>query len=284
MNLNDAVGNLVERGVLAVPPESVERLSGGTASDVYLLHCKGSGFIIKFNTQAVIERERCYLELYSDLDILPELEYSDPAHGYLVYSYIKSSRIQGAVIKEKVLPEVVRELLNHSRPVNGSAGFGWVDEPSQSWRDFQLSETGFSRARIGSRLSEDDHDFIEKIAGSLDMGNEVRLLHGDCGFHNFIFRDGRMTGIIAPTPVYGHPVYDLVYAFCSTPEDRSPETIESAASLLDGAGAIDKRMLHAQVLVALYIRLEMSLIHQPEVFDEYLEAWHEWKDRVSINS
>lgn len=284
MSLNDTVDHLVEKGVLAGPPESVERLSGGTASDVYLLHFKGSRIIIKFNTQTVIEKEQCYMELYSGLDILPELEYSDSAHGYIVYSYIKSSRIPEAVSKEQVLLEVVRKLLNHSREPESAAGFGWVGEPAESWSDFQLSETGFSKEYIGSRLSEDDHDFIEKIAGSLDMGNEVRLLHGDCGFHNFIFKNGRLTGIIDPTPVYGHPVYDLVYAFCSSPDDLSPDTIEFAASQLDGAGAVDKRMLYAQVLVTLYIRLETSLIHQPEAFDEYMEAWHEWKRRVSINS
>ena len=35
-------------------------------------------------------------------------------------------------------------------------------------------------------------------------------------------------GVIDPLPVLGDPIYDLIYAFCSTPEDVTKETIDYA--------------------------------------------------------
>lgn len=39
------------------------------------------------------------------------------------------------------------------------------------------------------------------LAKSKDAGVARYLLHGDFGFHNVLFKEGRLTGIIDPTPV-----------------------------------------------------------------------------------
>ena len=47
-------------------------------------------------------------------------------------------------------------------------------------------------------------------------------------FDNFIFRENRLYGVIDPLPSLGDPLYDLIYAFCSTPEDLTKEAIDYA--------------------------------------------------------
>jgi aminoglycoside phosphotransferase (APT) family kinase protein len=104
---------------------------------------------------------------------------------------------------------------------------------------------------------------------------EPYLLHGDCGVHNFIFQGGHLSGVIDPTPIIGDPLYDLIYAFCSSPDDLSKETIDFAVSYL-----LHKRdnKLYQDVIIGLYLRLGTCRKHHPNDFEEYLKAWSYWKD------
>jgi len=61
---------------------------------------------------------------------------------------------------------------------------------------------------------------------------EPFLLHGDCGVHNFIFNDNQLSGVIDPSPITGDPLYDFIYAFCSSPDELSKETIDLVVSYL----------------------------------------------------
>ena len=65
-----------------------------------------------------------------------------------------------------------------------------------------------------------------------DIEREPFLLHGDCRIHNFTFNDRQLVNLIDPTPVIGNPFYDLIYTFCSTPDDFKKTNIDSAVSLL----------------------------------------------------
>ncbi len=105
-------------------------------------------------------------------------------------------------------------------------------------------------------------------------------MHGDCGVHNFIFNDGELFGVIDPIPVIGDPIYDLIYAFCSSPDDLTKETIDSAVSQLMIKKEKNIPFLYEEVIIGLYLRLGTCIKHHPHDFEEYLKAWYYWKDLI----
>jgi aminoglycoside phosphotransferase (APT) family kinase protein len=102
------------------------------------------------------------------------------------------------------------------------------------------------------------------------------LLHGDTGVHNFVFHDRALVGVIDPSPVIGPILYDFLYAFCSSPDDLSAETLLGAYRLLRNK-PVDERRLIEEAAVQLYCRIGICLMHHPQDRDAYLDAWAHWK-------
>jgi hypothetical protein len=162
-------------------------------------------------------------------------------------------------------------------------GWGWTDELTDSWRGFLLNEIIEANRILDSHLEKDEFTFVLNLLESPkrnSLDREPFLLHGDCGVHNFIFNDGQLRGVIDPTPVIGDPLYDLIYAFCSSPDDLTKETINSAVSHL--IVKVDKinSILYEEVIIGLYLRLRTCIKHHPNDFEEYLKAWYYWKDII----
>ena len=86
--------------------------------------------------------------------------------------------------------------------------------------------------------------------------------------------------MIDPTPVFGEPLYDLIYAFCSSPDDLTKETINSAASHLIIKGNKSEQLLYEEVLIGLYLRLATCIRHHPNDLEDYLKAWNYWKNII----
>ncbi|WP_237690810.1 phosphotransferase [Paenibacillus caui] len=127
---------------------------------------------------------------------------------------------------------------------------------------------------IGDRLALQEHDRVAELLDTADSSLRY-LLHGDCGVHNFLFSQGKLAGVIDPTPVVGDPVYDLIYAFCSSPDELRPDIIRPSMERL--SAALHKSYdLKSEVLVGLYFRLDACIRHHPKDLDAYLEAWSNW--------
>lgn len=174
----------------------------------------------------------------------------------------------------------MKGLLNNYKPAPKDTGWGWANQPADSWQSFQLNEIVIASKTIASLLDTEDHQFVYNLVKNNNMDSRAFLLHGDCGMHNFIFNGGQLSGVIDPTPVIGDPIYDFIYAFCSSPDDLTKETIDSGVKHLLMNSEINSLILYEQVIIALYIRLETSIIHHPNDFEEYLKAWYYWKDII----
>ncbi|WP_175537603.1 phosphotransferase, partial [Mycobacterium tuberculosis] len=111
-------------------------------------------------------------------------------------------------------------------PVSTDKGWGWADQPNSSWRSFLRNEVSEKYKIIGSNLGNEDHNLVVNLVNNIKSEKNQFLLHGDCGVHNFIFESVQLKGVIDPTPVVGDPLYDLIYAFCSSPDDLTKETID----------------------------------------------------------
>lgn len=283
MNIEKVVNELLYYSVFRTSPTEYIKLKGGTASDVYHVTVDEKEYVIKSNKKEVIESEANFLKAYKELKYLPDLIFIDKKYQYFVYTFIKGTTDYTGLNKKETLNIVVEELLNHYKSTDKKDMWGWENAPVQSWNEFQIKEVSYAREMIGNKLSADEHSFIHFLAEKTDVKGNSYLLHGDCGFHNFIFEQNQLIGVIDPTPVLGKPIYDLIYAFCSTPNDLTKEIIESTAKKLKSY-PFNKRNVYEQVLIGLYIRLETCLVHHPEDFSKYKEAWKYWMELVKNES
>lgn len=223
-----------------------KKLSGGTTSELYLLQ---SRYVIKQNEPQVLKAEAVFLKEYSENQLLPTLIYEEPQNNYIVYSYIKGESIYNRKYKRELLIELVQNIFNHYKIVETEGKWGWADEPSSSWKEFLLQRASGATTILKNSLTEEDHELIYTLIKNKksETVNQPYLLHGDCGVHNFIFEESKLTGVIDPTPVIGPRLYDLIYAFCSSPDDLKIETIEAAANTL----LEDTKNLYEDVLIGL---------------------------------
>ncbi|MCM3664879.1 aminoglycoside phosphotransferase family protein [Mesobacillus subterraneus] len=251
------------------------KLSGGTVSEIYLVN---SNLVVKANNPKIVEAEAVFLDYYSGISLLPRLFYKHSENEYLVYSYIKGKPYHPRNNKQELLISLVKNVLNQYKASSWESRWGWIDEPAESWKDFIVSRISEAENNLQFTLLAEDHKLVHSLInkqGRYSTENPF-LLHGDCGVHNFIFEDGELCGVIDPSPVIGPPVYDLIYAFCSSPDSLTKETIDSAAIHLLEKG----ELFNEEILVGLYLRISTCIKHHPEDLNEYLAAWEYWKKIV----
>ena len=284
MDIKTIIDEITSIGIIETIVET-KQLSGGTTSKLYLLRDSANNkYVVKFNEPHVLQAESHYLAFYKNVDFLPDLLYAEPAFRYIVYSFVAGAVDYPRKNKKEMLQILVQQLVKQYRSVEEPAGWGWADELTDSWQSFLLSRANESSTILKTYLEKEDHDVVLDLIKSPNRDCELTkpyLLHGDCGVHNFIFTEEKLTGVIDPTPVYGEPLYDLIYAFCSSPDDLTKETIQSAASLLKVYENKNDRLLYEEVLIGLFFRMATCVRHHPEDFEEYLKTWDYWRNIVN---
>ncbi|MGP4081093.1 phosphotransferase [Pseudalkalibacillus sp. R45] len=274
MDIQDIIIDLRNKKIVSVSQQA-ERLSGGTTSEVYLL----DQYVVKINKPSVLKSESYFMTFYKDIELLPEVIYEDPLHCYLVIPFIKGSISHGRINKRNTLIKLVNSLINHYQADPDKQGWGWADKPVDSWKNFLVDRAVESHQILSSILTDEDFEWVMDLVNQADRYNRIvtpYLLHGDCGVHNFIYNEVELCGVIDPTPVFGEPLYDLIYAFCSSPDDLTQEMIESAADHLVDRN-FTRNELHEEVVIGLYLRIATCVLHHPNDLDEYLQAWAYWK-------
>ncbi|MQR94429.1 aminoglycoside phosphotransferase family protein [Fictibacillus phosphorivorans] len=277
MNIEKIIEELILREIIDKEPTECKPLNGGTVSELYLLYINEKKYVVKSNEPAVVESEAHFLIQYKESDLLPNLIFVEESYQYLVYSFVDGSTEYIRDNKRDMLINLVRGLLNDYKIANNHMGWGWADQPSDSWKGFLMDKIKEAKEMIGFRLDYEDYEYISNLVQKMSTDIQPYLLHGDCGVHNFIFNEGTLCGVIDPTPVIGDPIYDLIYAFCSSPDNLSKETIDSAMSdfMIEGKNT---PFLYDRVMIGLYIRLGICIKHHPHNFEEYLKAWYYWRD------
>ncbi|XQY90044.1 phosphotransferase [Metabacillus sp. HB246100] len=277
MDLHHIIDQLITTNILPSRPTSYEQLNGGTVSELYRLNLDELKLVVKKNNPQMIKSEADFLRAYKEVDLLPKLLFVDSSYEYIVYSYIEGRTKYVQKNKKDTLQALVCGLLNNYQPVESSWGWGWMDEPSDSWQEFILHEIDEANKLLLSQLDSHYYKLVVNLVKKMPKRDLPFLLHGDCGIHNFIFTKNQLSGVIDPSPVLGDPLYDLIYAFCSSPHDLTTKTIDGAATLLKCTKQISQEKLYEEVLIVLYLRLAKCLKHHPSDFQEYLEAWDDWE-------
>lgn len=281
MKIENIISELHKRNVIPAKPTGCEKLSGGTVSELYLLTVEGRKYVLKLNDPEVTQSEALYLEAYKEIKLTPKLLYVDPSFTYIVYSFIDGSTVLKGADKGEVLKGLAEGLLNQYQFAQPQSGWGWADAPSASWQDFFRNEIKEAQNVIGSRMEEAGHQLAAELVEKVGNDATPYLLHGDCGFHNFIFTEQGLAGVIDPAPVIGDPLYDFVYAFCSSADDLTKDTFDSAILYLKAAKDKEEAALYGNLLIGLYLRIASCSKHHPADLPLYFAAWSEWQKELA---
>ncbi|MGG3564355.1 aminoglycoside phosphotransferase family protein [Neobacillus rhizosphaerae] len=281
MDIERIIGDLISKSIIPTSAVKCEPLKGGTVSQLYLLsNSNGARFVVKGNEPQILQAEANFLDFYKDINLLPKLLYVEESNQYMVYEFISGFTKYNRNNKRGLLISIVKQLLNQYKQVPNPIGWGWADEPTESWQMFLLQRVKEATNMVGSYLEKEDINLVVKLVNSPNrksITSSPFFLHGDLGVHNFVWNAEQLTGVIDPAPVFGEPLYDLIYAFCSSPEDLTAEVIESAASHLSNKERKSAHFLYEEVLIGLYLRIASCVKHHPHDLDDYLNAWGYWK-------
>ncbi|PFR61175.1 aminoglycoside phosphotransferase [Bacillus cereus] len=280
MDISIITAQLVKEKVISHYPNSVKALNGGTTSTIYLLD---EQYVIKLNESEVIREEAYFLQFYKKDELFPKLLYKKPLNRYIVYSFLEGTTSCKLGHKRSVLSKLVKEVINKYEVATEVDGWGWKESLVQSWNEFLTTNVMEALENVRRYISEEEYRTVFKLANSPSRGtgiNQPFLLHGDLGFHNFIFQGNKLHGVIDPLPVLGDPIYDLIYAFCSTPEDLTKETIDYA--MKQCVFYKKDRDLYEEIVIGLYLRIDTCLRHHPKDLEDYLAAWRYWMDEVEV--
>ncbi|MEB9610314.1 aminoglycoside phosphotransferase family protein [Bacillus cereus] len=278
MDISIITAQLVKEKVISHYPNSVKVLNGGTTSTIYLLD---EQYVVKLNESDVIREEAYFLQFYKKDELFPKLFYKEPLNRYIVYSFLEGITFCKLGHKRNVLCKLVKEVINKYEVATEIDGWGWKENLVQSWNEFLTTNVIEAHQNVRRYISEEEYRTVFKLANSPSRGtgiNQPFLLHGDLGFHNFIFQGIKLHGVIDPLPVLGDPIYDLIYAFCSTPEDLTKETIDYA--MKQCVFHKKDRDLYEEIVIGLYLRIDTCLRHHPKDLEDYLAAWRYWMGRL----
>ncbi|MDF9662785.1 phosphotransferase [Bacillus wiedmannii] len=275
MDISIIAAQLVKEKVILHYPNSVKALNGGTTSTVYLLDEK---YVVKLNEAEVIREEANFLSFYEENSLFSKLLYKEPLHTYFVYSFLEGNTSCKQGYKRSTLRTLVKEVINKYKMVPEAEGWGWKESPVQCWNEFLTANVMEAYENVRRYISEEDYRIVLKLANRDAGVNQPFLLHGDFGFHNFIFQENELYGVIDPLPVLGDPIYDLIYAFCSTPEDLTKETIDYV--MKQCVFHKKERDLYEEIVIGLYLRIDTCLRHHPKDLEDYLVAWRYWMGEI----
>ncbi|KFN03369.1 aminoglycoside phosphotransferase family protein [Bacillus clarus] len=281
MDISEIAEHLVAKKVISHDPESFKVLNGGTTSTVYLLEGK---YVVKLNEPKVIREETYFLRFYESNHLFPKLLYKDPLNRYIVYSFLVGTTSCDLGHKRSTLCTLVKEVINKYEIVPEIDEWGWKDTPAQSWTAFLLTNVMEAHEKLRQYINDEEYQLVLKLVNSPNRGAGIKrpfLLHGDLGLHNFIFQENKLYGVIDPLPVLGDPIYDLIYAFCSTPEDLTKEAIGYA--LEQSVFRKIERDLYEEIIIGLYLRMDTCIRHHPKDLEDYLIAWRYWINEMSLS-
>lgn len=272
------IKELIKKGIIDKNVLDFKLFNGGTSSQIGCLRMEdGKKIVVKSNVPKVLEAEIYFLNFYQDVSLFPKIIYADPAFKYILYTYVEGE-MSGDFQRKDALKDLVHKVINHYKPAETHNIWGLMEEPVSSWQDFLSAEVEVAVERLSAILSKEDYRLIKSFVMNSNR-NELDtpyLLHGDCGVHNFLFKNSNLIGVIDPNPIIGMPIYDLVFAFCSSPIDLSWETITEAAEELKFP--IMEENLIKEVMIGLYIRISRCVAYHPNDLPMYLKAWSEWKE------
>ncbi|MBS4220871.1 aminoglycoside phosphotransferase family protein [Bacillus sp. FJAT-49711] len=254
-----------------------KELSGGTSSNVWkLIGDNGRSYVYKGNEKDVVIEETLFLNSYKHIKMLPEIIFIDENQEFYIYEYIEGEIRPTLNDKKSNLELLVDDLILHYVPFADNK-WGYTYQRYDSFNEFLLSEVNDAKKTIDTVLTIEDYELVKSLTETRQIGEKPYLLHGDCGVHNFLQKNNRLIGVIDPLTLAAPPLFELVFAFCSSPDQLTYDVIYEAARKLPTYNQ-SRKYLVEEVLIGLYLRIERCLYHHPDDLKDYIEAWTYWTE------
>ncbi|WLD92556.1 phosphotransferase [Alkalihalobacillus sp. AL-G] len=274
--LEKIIDDLVKNQIL---PDSISHwneLKGGTESTVGVIgtNAEPNMYILKSNNPQRIAEEVRFYQTYKLLQLLPNIQFVDPAYRFFIYDYVPGETNYCSGSKQALMYDLITHFVQHYVQPECLEEYEWVEDPKHVDEDLS-----YSKSVIGSYLKDEDHLLVKDthLYRRKRLKNEqLYVLHGDFGVHNFLFDQRKLTGIIDPIPVVGRKMYDILYAFCSSPDDLEFSILLNIVEQLKGTSFHENEIAEDMIL-ALYFRVATCIKHHPNDLKQYLHAWKVWK-------
>jgi hypothetical protein len=156
--INEIINSLVNQGILKNDDIDLKKLKSGTTNGIlYTLNNNEiPKYVIKIDTPKLITATADFLLTYKDVNLLPNVLYTDEKKGFIIYSYISGETHFNRGSKLEWMTILIKELLNKYKKINKD--WGRVNGIHRnSWADYNLSSLEFAQEDIGDLLPSEDH-------------------------------------------------------------------------------------------------------------------------------
>lgn len=298
--VKDAIAELTRHRVIDV--ERVRQVPlrehGVDGCDVVALD-RGAGpeLVVKIDQPGALAAVARFHATYADLPLVATPRWIDPASRFIAYDWVAGELGRGlepAPDKTATLLAIVDGLLAHYVPAPadppGRLHAPWLPAAGRSsWQHLLGRMMAGRRDQVHGQLPASAGSLVRSLASAPHRRGEgpLHLMHGDCGAHNLVFRDGGLVAVIDPAPMVGEPIFELAFAFASWPADLTLDAIVPAADALERSGrwqppaGARRRVLIEEVLLALYSRTGTFVVNRPADVPAYVAAFTYWTDLLA---
>ncbi|MCQ4086416.1 hypothetical protein [Saccharibacillus sp. JS10] len=266
---------IIETVELREQPESEDE-----GKRTYLLTADGKPkYTLRMDAPEEVAMTEQLYKSYSESPLLPKMLYADPVKGYWVQPYMNGETgeiFEHRGSKKVWLPLLVSELLNKYEADEAGGKWGRLTEPCSSWSEFNEHELSKARENLEGLQPAEDCERVALLLEPLAHTGDKFLLHGNMDARSFVFQEQELVNILESKPTAGPVLYELVQAFCSTPDDLSLEVLFEAYGMLEHK-AVDQERLVQEALLRLYCQMGVCAAEKRSELSEYMAAWQFWR-------
>ncbi len=235
---------------------NVEILEGSTSAYVMLIDNK---IIYRKDKPEVVQKLVHFYQMYSKNEFFPTLIRFENDFSSLHYKYIKGSHHIKHV--DDSTYEYIQNIIDSYLPVVDS-GVYWQSFLKKR-KDTCLEIYNLQNLDLFKGVVRKSYYLIKEDV------EELHLIHGDLGSHNFIADENGINGVIDPEPLVGNKYYDYYFAVCSSKELLANFDIN----------IIDSEKKEAYFIFNLFASLSKVLFHHPEDKYFYLDYFFDYEPR-----
>ncbi len=233
--------------------------------EVYAISNK---YIIKKSNINEIKAEKFFLDIYNE-KIYEKILWYEENSEFIVYNYIENTSLKMKKANFKKILFEIWNIINLYKKINID-GFGEIFNRVDSWSEFLKREVELKRKDIP--FEKEKYLKVKKAINVIKLFKfEKKLIHGDLGIYNILFKDERIVGVIDPRVIIGDALYDFIFFYLSHINIIKNIEIEDIINMLKNQ---EKEKIINLMYLLLYDRIAIETKnHREYVLEEYYKLW-----------
>ena len=248
--------------------EDVKILKKDLYREVYVID---NEYILKKSTIERIKAEKIFFDTYK-ANIFEKVAMYEEGSEYILYKYIKNKEINLYKCDfKKYIAQILRIVQKYKTTYR--YGYGDVLTPVNTWSAYLNQEIERKR----KNLMHEDEKFLKvkkAIKKIRKFKFEKKLIHGDLGIYNVLFKNNKIIGIIDPRTIIGDAIYDFIYFLFSHITIMESITIPEIIDMLQNE---PKEKIINLMYIILYDRISIETKHNRARIGEYEKLWEKLK-------